>query len=86
MQRPGVPEPYLENLEMDPFLRTGKLSVSSSEKYAEHNETKKTFEYSSAIENKVRRRRESDIVKAEAYTDKDGQRKQVVNMVSLNKV
>ncbi|RVE45363.1 hypothetical protein evm_009992 [Chilo suppressalis] len=77
-QRPGVPEPYLENLEMDPFLRTGKLSVSSNEK--QHNETKKTYEYSSGIENKVRRKRENDIVKAEAYTDKDGQRKQVVNM------
>ncbi|KAL0883105.1 hypothetical protein ABMA27_016566 [Loxostege sticticalis] len=77
-QRPGVAEPYLENLEMDPFLRSGKLSVSSSEK--QHNETKRVFESSSAYENKVRRRRESDIVKAEAYTDKDGQRKQVVNM------
>lgn len=78
--RPGAMEPLLENLEMDPFLTTGKLSVSSTEK--EYNETKKTIEFSTAAENKVRRRRDSEIVKAEAYTDKDGQRKHVVNMVS----
>ncbi|XP_049873202.1 integrin alpha-PS1 isoform X2 [Pectinophora gossypiella] len=72
--RPGTMEPLLENLEMDPFLTTGKLSVSSNEK--ESNETKRFF----TSENKVRRRRDSDIVKAEAYTDQDGQRKVVVNM------
>ncbi|XP_050679811.1 integrin alpha-PS1 isoform X1 [Leptidea sinapis] len=77
--RPGTLEPYLENLEMDPFLSTGKLSVSSNEK--ERNDTyKSTTEYKKGIENKIRRRRESEIVKAEAYTDKDGQRKHVVNM------
>lgn len=77
-RRPGTSEPYLENLEMDPFM-SGKLSVSSNQK--QHNDTKKVEAYSSAYENKVRRKRESDIVKAEAYTDKDGQRKHVVNMV-----
>lgn len=79
-KRPGVAEPHLENLEMDPFLTNGKLSVSSSEK---HNETsyKNVIQYSSASENKVRRKRENDIIKAEAYTDKDGHRKNVVNMV-----
>ncbi|CAH4026827.1 unnamed protein product [Pieris brassicae] len=71
--RPGTFEPYLENLEMDPFLSSGKLSVSSSEK--ENNSTRKR-----GVENKIRRRRDSDIVKAEAYTDKDGLRKHVVNM------
>ncbi|XP_026499697.1 integrin alpha-PS1 isoform X1 [Vanessa tameamea] len=79
--RPGVAEPYLENLEMDPFLTSGKLSVSSNEK--EHNSTRITNHivgYNSGAENKMRRKRESDIVKAEAYTDKDGQRKHVVNM------
>ncbi|KAJ0176589.1 hypothetical protein K1T71_007768 [Dendrolimus kikuchii] len=77
--RPGTHEPMLENLEMDPFLTTGKLSVTSVQK--QYNETKYTAEYSSTVENKLRRKRESDIVKAEAYTDKDGQRKHVVNMV-----
>ncbi|XP_045772971.1 integrin alpha-PS1 isoform X1 [Maniola jurtina] len=79
--RSGSPEPYLENLEMDPFLSTGKLSVSSSEK--EHNSSRITNHivgYSSSVENKVRRKREDDIIKAEAYTDKDGHRKHVVNM------
>ncbi|CAH0585673.1 unnamed protein product [Chrysodeixis includens] len=77
--RPGAPEP-LENLEMDPFLSTGKLSVSSNEK--SHNETRRKFmEYSSSSSytssNKVRRKRdEEDAVKAEAYTD----RKQVINL------
>lgn len=68
---------------MDPFLTTGKLSVSSNEKG--YNSTKITnhiVDYSSSIENKVRRKREDDIIKAEAYTDKDGHRKHVVNMVS----
>lgn len=79
--RPGTFEPYLENLEMDPFLSSGKLSVSSSEK--EHNSTyKNVVEYRSGVENKIRRKRDNDIVKAEAYTDKDGLRKHVVNMVS----
>lgn len=64
---------------MDPFLTFGKISVTSSQK--QRNETK-IVEYSSAYENKVRRKRENDVVKAEAYTDKDGQRKHVVNMVS----
>ncbi|XP_073956802.1 integrin alpha-PS1-like isoform X3 [Choristoneura fumiferana] len=83
-KRPGVAEPHLENLEMDPFLTTGKLSVSSIEK---HNETsyKNVIQYSSASENKVRRKRENDIIKAEAYTDKDGHRKNVVNMNCHNK-
>ncbi|XP_072949294.1 integrin alpha-PS1 isoform X2 [Epargyreus clarus] len=77
--RPGTPEPYLENLEMDPFFKSSRLTVSSSEN--EHNSTfRKTTEYSSSFENRVRRKRENDIVKAEAYTDKDGQRKHVVNM------
>ncbi|XP_068633179.1 integrin alpha-PS1-like isoform X2 [Battus philenor] len=76
--RPGIMEPLLENLEMDPFLTTGKLSVSSNEKT--FNRTKKIVEYSTAVENKVRRKRDNDVVKAEAYTDKDGQRKHVVNM------
>ncbi|XP_014367387.2 integrin alpha-PS1 isoform X1 [Papilio machaon] len=79
--RPGSTEPLLENLEMDPFLTTGKLSVSSSEKFnKEYNRTRKVIEYSAASENKVRRKRENDVVKAEAYTDKDGHRKHVVNM------
>lgn len=71
--RPGAPEPYLENLEMDPFLSPGKLSVSSSEK--SHNETTRKYsvEYSS---NKVRRKRDEDAVKAEALTD----RKHVINL------
>lgn len=79
--RPGSNEP--ENLEIDPFLSTGKLSVSSNGK--EHNSTKITnhiFRFNNGAENKVRRKRDNDIVKAEAYTDKDGQRKHVVNMVS----
>ncbi|CAG5046011.1 unnamed protein product [Parnassius apollo] len=76
--RPGAIEPLLENLEMDPFLTTGKLSVRSDEKTS--NRTRKLTEYSTAYENKVRRKRENDVVKAEAYTDKDGQRKHVVNM------
>ncbi|KAJ2949142.1 hypothetical protein O0L34_g6082 [Tuta absoluta] len=80
--RPGFYEPMPENLEMDPFLHTGKLSVSSMEK--EHNETKST-EYSSAAANQVRRRRDVDIIKAEAYTDKNGERKHVVNMNCQNK-
>lgn len=82
--RPGGTEPYLENLEMDPFLSSGKLSVSSSEK--SHNFTKvqnQIVGYSTGAAKNVRRKRQSDIVKAEAYTDKDGQRKHVVNMVSL---
>lgn len=61
---------------MDP---TSKSSVSSNQK--QHNDTKKLVQYTSASENKVRRKRENEIVKAEAYTDKDGQRKHVVNMV-----
>ncbi|CAG9561864.1 unnamed protein product [Danaus chrysippus] len=79
--RPGGAEPYLENLEMDPFLSSGKLSVSSSEK--SHNFTKvqnQIVGYSTGTDKNVRRKRQSDIVKAEAYTDKDGQRKHVVNM------
>ncbi|XP_041979376.1 integrin alpha-PS1 isoform X2 [Aricia agestis] len=77
--RPGTSEPLLDNLELDPFLSYGKLSASSREK--EQNTTyKKVVEYSTSTENKIRRKRENDIVKAEAYTDKDGQRKHVVNM------
>lgn len=84
--RPGTTEPLLENLEMDPFFTTGKLSVSSSEKFnKEYNRTRKVTEYSAASENKVRRKRENDVVKAEAYTDKDGHRKHVVNMVREDK-
>lgn len=69
---------------MDPFLTSGKLSVNSNEK--QHNSTRITNHivgHNSKIENKMRRKRESDVVKAEAYTDKDGQRKHVVNMVSF---
>lgn len=78
--RPGAPEP-LENLEINPFLTTGKLSVSSNEKT--HNETRRKYvEYSSSSSytssNKVRRKRDEDAVKAEAYTD----RKHVINLVS----
>ncbi|XP_035439524.2 integrin alpha-PS1 isoform X1 [Spodoptera frugiperda] len=76
--RPGAPEP-LENLEINPFLTTGKLSVSSNEKT--HNETRRKYvEYSSSSSytssNKVRRKRDEDAVKAEAYTD----RKHVINL------
>lgn len=75
--RPGTFEPYLENLEINPFMSTGKISVNSYEK--QQNQSK-VVELSTAKENKVRRKRDSDVVKAEAYTDKDGQRKHVVNM------
>lgn len=73
---------------MDPLLgssRSGKLSSRSSSK--RYNESRKVYSYSSAVENKVRRRRETDKVdvvdpaKAEAYTD-DGQRKHVEAIVS----
>lgn len=77
--RPGSNEP--ENLEIDPFRSSGKLSVSSSEK--EYNSTKLSNHidrFINGAENKIRRKRDNDIVKAEAYTDKDGQRKHVVNM------
>lgn len=60
-------------------MSTGKISVNSYEK--QQNQSK-VVELSTAKENKVRRKRDSDVVKAEAYTDKDGQRKHVVNMVS----
>ncbi|XP_063536455.1 integrin alpha-PS1 isoform X1 [Cydia strobilella] len=83
-KRPGTPEPILENLEEDPFRTSGKLSVSSSEKYNESS-YKNVIQYSSATENKVRRKREDNIIKAEAYTDKDGHRKNVVNMNCLKK-
>lgn len=68
---------------MDPFLSTGKLSVISNEK--SHNETRRKFmEYSSSSSysssNKVRRKRDEDAVKAEAYTD----RKHVINLVSVS--
>ncbi|KAG6456594.1 integrin alpha-PS1 isoform X2 [Manduca sexta] len=76
--RPGTYEPYLENLEMDPFMTVGKLSVNSVEK--RYNETYKRMQYSSSSENRIRRKRQTDILKAEAYTDKDGQRRHVVNM------
>ncbi|KOB77704.1 Integrin alpha 1 [Operophtera brumata] len=57
--RPGASEAYLENLEMDPFMTSGKLSASPNQK--QHNDTRKAVEYSSASENKVRRKRESDV-------------------------
>lgn len=76
--RPGTSDTLLENLEVDPFLSMGKSSSSFKK---EKNET--YTKYNSAVENKVRRKRENDVVKAEAYTDKDGQRRHVVNMVRL---
>lgn len=45
----------------------------------ENNEDKKTEPVGL---NKVRKKRENNIVKAEAYTNSDGERKNVVNMVS----
>lgn len=60
---------------MDPFLSVGKTRNLKEE----HNET--MAKYQSALENRVRRKREGDVIRAEAYTDKDGQRKHVVNMV-----
>lgn len=84
--RPGSPEP-LENLEMDPFLTTGKLSALSSSSEKSHNDTRRKYmEYSSSSSsssfssssNHVRRKRDEDAVKAEAYTD----RKHVINLVS----
>lgn len=81
--RPGAQEPYLENLEMNPFTTSGKLSFSSYEK--RHNESSRKIEYTS-LGNKIRRKRDNDVIKAEAYTDKDGQRKHVVNMVRLHTI
>ncbi|GBP30999.1 Integrin alpha-PS1 [Eumeta japonica] len=72
--RPGVSEPALENLEMGPLFSSGKVNRDEES----HNRTVEKYESASA--NKVRRKRENEVVKAEAYTDKDGQRKQVVNM------
>ncbi|XP_011558846.3 integrin alpha-PS1 [Plutella xylostella] len=78
--RPGPTEKILENLEINPFFSMGKSSNPLKE---EHNDTDP--KYNSAGENKVRRRRDIDPVKAEAYTDKDGQRKHIVNMSCQNK-
>ncbi|KAM3965312.1 LOW QUALITY PROTEIN: multiple edematous wings [Aphomia sociella] len=77
-RRPGLTEPPLENLKMDPMLRTGKLTMRSSQR--RYNHTRKAYSYSSAVENRVRRRRDADdLATAAAYTD-DGQRKHVITM------
>ncbi|XP_026762048.2 integrin alpha-PS1 isoform X2 [Galleria mellonella] len=81
--RPGLAEPLLENLKMDPMLKSGKHAMRSSDR--RHNYTKKAYSYSSAVENRVRRRRASDIVAtAEAYND-DGQRKYIETMSCAKK-
>ncbi|XP_060803128.1 integrin alpha-PS1 [Amyelois transitella] len=79
LTRPGSTEPLLENLKMEPLLssRSGKMSARSSSK--RYNESRKAYTYSS-VENRVRRRRNTEEqVQAAAYTD-DGQRKHVENM------
>ncbi|XP_059052225.1 integrin alpha-PS1 isoform X2 [Achroia grisella] len=68
-------ESPLENLEMDPMLKFKKLEENSEKKY---NQTKKAYSYSSAVDNRVRRRRDADIVAtAEAYNGNDVQRKNI---------
>lgn len=66
-----------ENLEIDPFLSMRKKNVRTSST-KDKNEDKKI---ESGGLNKVRKKRDT-IVNAEAYTNSDGERKNVVNMVS----
>lgn len=73
--RPGAVDTLSENLEVDPFQAMRKRNLRASLK-KENNEEKKT---ESAGLNKVRKKRDN-ISKAEAYTD--GERKNVINMVS----
>ncbi|XP_026327336.1 integrin alpha-PS1 isoform X2 [Hyposmocoma kahamanoa] len=73
--RPGAPDIISENLEIDPFQLMRKKNIRTSLK-KENIEDKKI---ESGGLNKVRKKRET-IVKAEAYTNSDGERKNVVNM------
>lgn len=66
------------NLEVDPFQSMRKRNMRNSLR-KENSEDKKTEPVGL---NKVRKKRENNIVKAEAYTNSDGERKNVVNMVS----
>lgn len=68
--RPGLNEPPLENLRLDPFFPTSK--TFGEDEFRNISETGDRF----------RKRRDIEmIVKSEAYTDKDGTKHQIVNMV-----
>lgn len=73
--RPGVDEPPLENLRMEPFLLSGAPGRAEGPGF---------YNRSAELRNRRERRDSEMVVKPEAYTDKDGIRHHVVNMVRPN--